>query len=451
MNEIAHERKFSARPALLLGFGGTIMLIAGVVGWSVMASISGAVIAPGIVGVENRNQTIEHIDGGTVSEILVRDGDHVVRDDVLVRFADDLLRVEESLLQSQYIELSARLNRLTAEVRGSDTIDWDEELLALASDNPDVREVLEGQDSLFHARLTTRNGELTRLREQIRHAEEEITGLEAQSVSFEQQTALIVQELESQRELYEQRLTRSSILLELERDARTLEGQAGANAAQIARIHGSIAEREVQILQIELRRVEESEALAREVSASKNEVRQRLASVRERLNHLEVRAPAAGEIFGMTVFSINEVVRPGEPILQIVPADARLVVIARIQPTDVDQVYPGQPALLRFSAFPANETPEFEGEVLRISADVVNDSNTGVSWYEVDLTLDQFISRGEIQAESRGAEGAQRMLRGLAITPGMPVEAHIQTASRSIIGYLVKPVSDFFYRALREE
>jgi len=197
MNKIVHERKFSARPALLLGFGGTIMLIAGVVGWSVMASISGAVIAPGVVGVENRNQTIEHIDGGTVSEILVRDGDHVVRDDVLVRFADDLLRVEESLLQSQYIELSARLNRLTAEVRGSDTIDWDEELLALASDNSDVREVLEGQDSLFHARLPTRYRELTQLREQITHVEQAITGLDAQPVSLQQPPPLIVQEREA--------------------------------------------------------------------------------------------------------------------------------------------------------------------------------------------------------------------------------------------------------------
>ena len=153
------------------------------------------------------------------------------------------------------------------------------------------------------------------------------------------------------------------------------------------------------------------------------------------------------------MFAPQEVVRPGEPILQIMPEDAGMVVMAQLNPIDVDQVYPGQAAKLRFSAFPARVTPEFDGHVVRVSPDAVRDTESGASWYEVELALDGPLGPGgdSVADETSKSAGAIQVAGDLALTPGMPVEAHIRTSERSVMSYLVKPVTDFFYRSLREE
>ena len=442
---MTYHQGFPARRGLVLGFGGTVVLVGGLAAWSVLASISGAVVASGVVGVESRNQVVEHIDGGTVNEVLVRDGDRVAAGELLLRLDDSHLRLEETILVGQHAELVARRNRLEAEFRGQEAITWDPDLVELAGNDMGVREVLEGQERLFQARRAARTGEVARLREQIGQAHDEIAGLEHQAVSLDRQRVLIADELGVQKSLFDEGLSLLSRVLALERAAQNLEGQFGATTATIARIRGRIAELEIAILQIDTRRIEEAEELARAVSAQENEVRERLLSVRRRLQGMEVRAPVAGDVFDMVVFAGREVIRPGETILQIVPLDARLVVEARINTIDVDQVYPGQQALLRFSAFPARETPEFDGRVVRVSPDAVSDESTGLSWYDVDLSI-------EVPDTTGGMEGDDaRQLGHLAVTPGMPVEVHIQTAERSVISYLVKPVTDFFHRALRED
>ena len=164
---------------------------------------------------------------------------------------------------------------------------------------------------------------------------------------------------------------------------------------------------------------------------------------------MEVRAPVAGQVFGLTVFAPQEVVRPGEPILQIMPDDAGLVVMAQLNPIDVDQVYPGQDAVLRFSAFPARDTPEFAGHVARISPDAVRDDATGLSWYEVELAVAGPLGSGT--AKTDGVPAPNPATGHLELTPGMPVEVHIRTGERTVMSYLVKPVTDFFYRSMREE
>ena len=475
MSEKTAGRRFSARRGLVLGLGGVAALIGGLAGWGVFASISGAVIATGRVAVESRNQAIEHIDGGTVREVLVRDGDIVARDQPLLRFADSNLRSEAAILEAQFAELAALRNRLEAEFRGADTILWDTELLSLSRTSPAIRDVLEGQERLFRAREAARAGEVALLRERIGQAREEIVGLEARAVSLEQQSALIVRELDVNRETFDKGLTRLDRLLALERAARNLEGLAGTNAASIAGTRGRIAELKLHVLQVDARRIEEAEEQARNAKAKENQVRERLAQVRERLGRMEVRAPVPGIVFGMTVFAPGEVVQPGEPILQIVPEGADLVVIAQIQPMNVDQVYPGQEAVLRFTAFPLQVTPEREGRVVRVSADTVHDKESGKSWYEVELAMGGPAAAGGAsgpgpisETTPTGLEGvfadvaqtlglggsgreAQSLAGELALTPGMPAEVHIRTGDRSVISYLAKPVTDFFQRSMREE
>ena len=432
----------SSRRALSLGFGAIAVLVVGGIGWSVFASISGAVIVSGWVASESRNQVVEHIDGGTVSAVLVRDGDTVAAGEVLLRFDDVLPRSEEAILRAQYAELVAQRNRLEAEFRSADGVVWDVELAALGTADSEVAEILSGQQRLFRARIDARTGEVAQLRERIGQARQEIAGLQARAASLEQQGELIGEELTAKRRLFDQGAVDRSAVLALQRAAENLRGLAGANAAAIARTRGRIAEHEIQILQIDATRIEEAEERARAVQAKENEVREQLASVSDRLGRLEVRAPVAGEVFGMTVFAPREVVRPGEPILHIVPAGAELVAVAQLAPIHVDQVYPGQPATLRFSAFPARTTPEFAGRVEQVSADALRDADRGLSWYQVEVSLGAPADVGGARAAEPGR---------LTLTPGMPVEIHIQTGERSPISYLAKPLTDYFLRSLREE
>ncbi|MDD9986950.1 MAG: HlyD family type I secretion periplasmic adaptor subunit [Spirochaetaceae bacterium] len=449
--EQASARWSSARAALILGFGALMVLVGGLVGWSVFASIRGAVFVTGWVATEGRNQVVEHIDGGTVREIRVRDGDRVETGELLLRLDDALLRSEEAILQAQHAELVARRNRLEAEFRDADRVAWDPELAGLAAADSRIQEILAGQERLFRARNEARTGEVARMRERIRQAREEIAGFEAQAASLVRQTELIAEELAAKRRLVDQGAMQRSVLLALERTVTSLQGQAGANDAAIARAGGKIAEYEILILQIGARRIEEAEEQAREVQARENEVREQLASVRQRLGRLDVRAPVAGEVFGLTVFSAREVVRPGEPILHIVPAGADLVVRAQLDPIDVDQVYPGQSAALRFSAFPARTTSEYSGSVKRISPDAVRDADTGRSWYLLEVAIGGPIEPDDAPLPTFAAAGLDRSPAGLDLTPGMPVEVHVQTGERSPISYLAKPLTDYFLRSLREE
>ena len=455
-----NNKRFSARKALYMGFLTMLVMGGGLVGWSVFASLSGAVIASGRLGVESHNQVVEHIDGGTVSRIFVRDGDSVKKNDVLLRFDSSLLRSEEAILTSEYAELVAQRNRLEAELKGAGAIAWEAEIAALAESDLRVREILDGHERLFRARAASRNGEVAQLRERIGQARKEIMGLEARAVSLEDQSELIFRQLKAYRDLFDKGLTSLDRLLALERAAKHIEGQVGTNDASIAGARGRISELEIQILRVDSRRIEEAEQLAREAKARENQIHERLALVRERLSRTEVRAPVSGRVFGMKVVAPREVVRPGESILYVVPEDSGLVVMARLNPIHVDQVYPGQVARLRFSSFPARVTPEFPGHVIRVSADAVTDPNSGLSWFEIDLAMGMPTPKGAAQSTVNPNVAAEAMklqpesdalLRKLALTPGMPVEVHIQTGKRSLISYLAKPITDFYSRSMREE
>ena len=503
---------FAARRPLILGFVTLALLGGGLFGWGAFASIAGAVIATGRVEVETRDQVVEHIDGGTVGEVLVRNGDRVNAGDVLIRLDDTLLRSEEAVLEGEYLELVARRNRLEAEFGDADAIAWDPALALRAAEDAAVRTITEGQRRLFEARRAGRAGHVAQLHERVRQARKQIASLQAQRRAVKRQREFLSRELEVQRELFDQKLTQLHLLLELEREAARLDGQAGDIEARIAGARSRIAEIEIQILQIGTRRIEEAESEAREAQARENEVHERLTAVRERLDRMDVRAPVAGEIFDMQVFARHEVVRPGEPIAYIVPAGTELVVRAQLEPIHVDQVHPGQDAVLLFSAFPARTTPEFEGRILRVAADATHDERTGLSWYEVEVEMGSAIrpeAEMAIEAWATGAwEAVEDWLpevpdewrpdgesvpawlreilsvgdggpsagpgtgkssapgpgessplppeipehaRDLALSPGMPVEVHIRTGERSPLSYLAKPLTDYFARSLREE
>ena len=477
---------FAARRPLLLGYLTLAVLLGGLFGWGAFASIAGAVIAAGQVEVETRDQVVEHLDGGTVSAILAKDGDRVAAGQALIRLDGKKLGAEAALLETEHADLVARRNRLEAEFADAETVVWDPALAARAAADPAVAAVLEGQLRLFRARRESRAGQVASLRERIGQTRKQIAGLAAQGEAVKRQAGLIARELDAQRSLFEKGLTELPRLLALEREAAGLDGRAGDIAARIAGARGRIAEIQIEILRIGAERVEEAEGRAREVQAREHQVAEQLTEVRRRLGSMEVTAPVSGEVFGIAVSTVGEVVRPGEPILRIVPEDAALVVRAQLEPIHVDQVHPGQEAVLRFSAFVARTTPEYAGRVIRVSADAQRDERTGLSWYEVELSMGAAVetdpetgvgswpgraaraaaawlpggardwAAGEhagLLGESPGARSAAAPAhaRDLALAPGMPVEVHLRTGERSPLSYLAKPLTDYFSRSLREE
>ena len=452
----------SARRPLLLGMLTLAVLAAGLFGWGAFASLSGAVIAVGHVSVEARDQPVEHIDGGTVAAILVRNGDHVEAGTVLLRLDDALLRSETAILEAEAAWLAARRNRLEAEFGDAPAVQWEARLVTVAETDATVRAMLDGEQRLFEARRSTRVGQVNQLRERIGQLRKQIAGLQAQRQAVRRQDKLIVREREAQRTLFRQGLARLDELLALEREDARLVGQAGDIAARIAGAREAIAEVTIQIQQIDTTRVEEAEEESREVEARENEVREQLASLRRQLAHTEVRAPIAGEVYEMTVNAPGEVIGPGETMLKLVPDDAALVVRARLEPIHIDQIAVGQEAVLRFSAFPARVTSAFAGRLAHVSADASRDERTGAEWYEIELSIGDAIAREGATAFRTGTASivggpgeapAGRDDGGpvLALTPGMPVEVHIRTGARSPLSYLVKPVTDFFSRSMREE
>ena len=287
-------RPFAAGRPLILGFLTLLALAAGLFGWGILATLSGAVIAPGHVEVATRDQVVEHFDGGTVGEILAHDGDRVMAGDVLIRLDDTDLRSEEGILQIEYADLLARRNRLEAEFHDAIDIAWSAELAAMAEHDRTVQAILDGQQRLFEARRNARAGQVAQLRERIGQMNKEIVGLEAQQGAVKLQRGFIRQELEAQRSLSNRGLTDLPELLRLERETARLVGQAGDIEARIAGARGRIAEVEIQILQIDTEQIEEAEGQAREVQARENQVRERLAGVRERLGRAGGARPGVG-------------------------------------------------------------------------------------------------------------------------------------------------------------
>lgn len=427
---------YSSRGAMTLGVLALVILVGGFGAWSALANISSAVVAPGKVEVETKQQVVEHIDGGVVGEILVRDGAMVEPGDLLLRFDDTLKRNEQASARSQYWELVARAARLTAEQNDADTIDYPAGLLAEAETNENIADIVAGQSSLFTARRKSFDDQVEQLRERQAQIGQQVAGAEAQIKAMERQLELVAQELVGQQKLYDQGLAQLNRLLALQREEASLQGEVGELTASIAEARGRTAEIEIQILNLRSQRQEESITQLRDIQYQQNQVREQLATVEEQLARLDVRAPIGGVVTGMTVFAVRSVVSPGEPILYIVPQNVQLVIESQIDTIFIDQVWAGQPATLRFSAFSSRTTPELEGHVVKVSPDAFQDEQTGRTYYTATLRPD---------------DGEMDKLEGLTLVPGMPVEGYIKAGNRTPLSYLVKPLSDYFTRAMIEE
>lgn len=431
----AAATRWSARRQVALGLLTLCVLVVGVGGWSVFANITGAVVATGQLKVESNRQVVQHLDGGVVSEILVKEGDVVEAGQTLLRLDEKLMRAELNIVEGQLYEIMARRGRLMAERDNLEAPVFSKELLEVAESSAEVASLVEGQRQLFFARKDTAARETEQLRERQTQIEEEITGAEAQRAALANQMGFVSEEMDALKDLLAKGLAQKNRVMALERENARLFGQEGELKAAVARLRGEISEIEIQILGLETTRRETAITELRDFEFRENELRERRNSLLETLDRLDIRAPRPGVVIGMTIHALRSVVRAAEPILYIVPSDVELVVEARINATDIDQVYPGQAARLRFSAFSMRTTPDIAGVVVKVSPDAFTDEATGVSYYtaEVDFDRAELAKLGELE-----------------LVAGMPVEAYISTGDRTPFSYFTKPLTDYFQRAWRE-
>jgi len=424
----------SIRLHLIVGLAVVVILAGGLGGWASTAQISGALIAPGSVVVESNVKKVQHPTGGVVGEVRARDGDVVKTGDVVVRLDDTVTKASLAIVTKNLDGLWARAARLEAEQRGLDNIVFPSTLLSRAED-PDVKAVIASETKLFEVRVNGRAGQKAQLRERVTQLNEEIAGLTAQEKAKDKETALVEKELVGVRSLYEQHLVQISRLTVLERDAARLAGERAQYIAARAQAKGKITETELQIIQVDKDMVSEVSKDLRETNDKIGEFVERKVTAEDQLRRVDIRAPQDGMVLQSTVHTVGGVITAGDAIMMIVPQADDLQVEAKVNPQDIDKLQIGQKTLLRLSAFNQRTTPELNGVVTRVSPDVTTDQRTGQSYYtiRVSLPVEEVARLGDVK-----------------LIPGMPVEAFVQTGDRTMLSYLIKPLSDQLMRTFRE-
>ncbi|CAM3442346.1 HlyD family type I secretion periplasmic adaptor subunit [Halomonas lysinitropha] len=413
---------------LLVAFGGFGT-------WALTASLAVAVVAPGSVSMESFKRTVQHLEGGIVEELLVEDGDKVQAGDPLVILSDTQARSQLDIAKSQYLINRAMEVRLLAEQREAEMLDFPEDLLE--SDRPRVQQVLAVQQSLFVARRESMQGALESLDEQTNQMREQIDGLESQISINQRRVSSLRAEAEDFRSLYREGLGDNQRLRELERQVLEYQGRIAEHRSQIASLKSQISENQ---LQKEVRRQEFQSEVGEQLRNAQSQIaeaEERITSLSDQVNRTTIVAPVSGTVVGRQIHSQGAVIRGGDPILDIVPGGDGFVVEARVPNRDIDNIYIGQHADIRFSAFNQRLTNEIAGEVIHVSADSFEDEATGQMYYKARVRVTE--------------EGEKDMNERMQLLSGMPAEVLIKTGERTFASYIAKPITDMLARAMREE
>jgi len=420
---------------LLTGFLLIFTMVTGFILWTVLAPIQGAVIAAGTVVVEGKPKTLQHLDGGIVSDILVSDGDKVSVGDVLLRLDPTSLNANRDLIQKRLDEATAFHARLTAERDSRSYIPW-KTVFPSANRTPNVDMIIKDQTQLFKTRRSASQGQLAQLQKRLQQSEEQILGFQSQSAANQSQLDIILKELEGLRELFKDGYVSQTRILALEREQAGLSGQISGLQAEIARTRTVMGETEIEILQV-TRLMQEAVLTELRVKESEiSDLKEQLISASDQAGRVDVIAPVSGTIHNMAISTLGGVITPANPIMDIIPDTDRLIVESKVEPMYVDQIYSGQDTTVRLSAFNQRTTPELNGKVISISANTTIDPVTSLPFYTVRIE----IPTAELSR-----------LKGLVLVPGMPAEAFIQTDKRTVMNYLLKPATDQLSRSFREE
>lgn len=423
----------SIRTHILAVAAAALFLVASVGIMGAATDVSGAIVAQGSLVVESNVKKVQHPSGGVVRKLVVEEGSRVAKDDLLILLDETVAKANLAAVTKSLWELEARRARLQAERDNVAMIAFPAGLAEMA--DPAAEAIVSGEQRFFQLRQEASDGQKRQLREQIEQLRQEIAGMQDQLTAKKQESELVAKELIGVEQLWEQHLVSISRLSTLQRDATRLLGERGQLTAAIAQAKGKISETELKVLQIDQDfRSNVAKELA-DVRAKYAETSEKQVAARDQTEKLEIRAPQTGVVHDLTIHTQGGVIAAGETVMAIVPEQDNLIVETRVTPQDIDQVKLKQAAILRFTSFNQRSTPELDGIVSRIGADVSRDDKTSPAYFVVRITVTpEQIARLE---EAR-------------LVPGMPVEVFIPTSQRTLLSYLLKPFSDQARRAFRE-
>ena len=424
----------NARPAILVGSAVLAAVFLGIGGWSAMAPLSSGVIAHGTVVFEGRRQSVQHLEGGIIQEILVQEGTEVARGDVLVRLDTTQVQSRVARIRNLLVVNEAQAARLMAEINRDNAIVFPD---ALVQDSRrwGWDSILNRERDLFVERQRSLEGQIALLEAKAEQFTTEIGGLDEQEAAQVDQIALLADEIADLRELLASNLVPRARVNALERENARLRGMNGEVVARRAQARESIAEARLQAEQLRQQFRQDSVSALRETENEISDLREQLVSVMDILTRSDIVAPQSGRVQNLDVHTLGSIIQPGRPLMEIAPLDDTLMIEARVAPQDIDSVSIGQSAEVRISALNLRMTPAVFGTVRSVSGDSIVDESAQSTYFLAVID----IAAGEL--EKLGSKRVQA---------GMPAEVVLPTGERTLIDYLISPLTDAMSRGLLE-
>jgi membrane fusion protein, type I secretion system len=420
---------------VIFGLCVIILFFGGFVGWAALAPLGSAAIASGSVSVEGSRKTVQHLEGGIIAEILVKDGDKVAQGQPLIRLEKTQAEASLKLIYGRKMAALAELARLSAEQNDSAGLEFSKWLLDRKSD-PSVAKSMAGQQNIFEARLLARKGQVTIMRQKAAQLEEEIKGLEGQVRATRKQIKLIKLELKDVASLVKKKLAKRTRLRALERNAAELNGRISQSTAKIAQSKQAIGEIQLQITELRNSILNEAVAGLRDVQSQLFDLDEQERASQDILSRTEIKAPTNGIIVNLKVHTTGGVIGSGEQLLEIVPLDQKLIIEAQVDPSDIDVVSIGAKARISFPAFSQRVVSPAEGTVIGVSADSLINERTGASFYKAQVQIDN-LEKANLKVEQ--------------LRPGMQADVMISTGERTALEYFLTPILVSFERAMTEQ
>lgn len=439
----------NAGTPLLVAAAVILVVFGGVGAWSGTAPIDSAAVAPGVVAVESDRRTVQHLEGGIISEILVKENSSVRQGQVLIRLDDTRARAQEEVVRGERHTQLATEARLIAERDNRKSIAFPPELLARRATDQKVEEILKLQEVQFETRMAAIKGQRDIYRQRIQQLEEQIAGFQALVTSKQRQAELINEEIRMIEGLVKAGHVTRQRLLALQREGSRLEGEVGEHVASIAKARQTIGETQLQIIQLDNERHQDIAKELREVQAKSFESSERLGMLEDQTRRLDIVAPVDGVVIGLQYVTIGGVIAPGATILSLVPTNDRVVVQAQIAPPDIDSVHAGMPVHIRFVTVAAKQIPVLQGTLEYVSADRLTTEQrpNNLATASMPALVPNAFYTGRVTIPREELD----KLDNMKLHTGMPVEVLINRGERTVLQYVMGPLSNNFARAFKEK
>ena len=426
---------FRTLPITLWSMITLIVMLGGFTAWAMLSPLGSAAIAPGVVIVESKRKPVQHLEGGIVNQVHVRDGDHVKKGDLLITLSPTRAQASLNRLRAQWQSDLARLNRLQSELADKNDIQFDHRLTT-SSPTTELSSVLQTQSKLFDKRRALKQGEIDVLNEKVAQAQLDMEGLTQRYQAGISSLAYLKEQVSMHKELLASGNTSKSRFLDLQREQSELKGQTAELKTQIGRAKRQISESKMALTNFDYTYAKSLGEEIQDLERKLNETREAMVNASDVLNRIDIRAPQSGVVVGLSVVSSDAIISAGEILMEIVPQEDELIVEALVKPEDIEALYVGLDTEVRLTAYSFRKIPPISGKLVHLSADRISDQATGSSAYLARVSL----NRAELN----------HLRDNVSLYPGMPAEVMILLSQQTLFDYLINPLSVSSYKAMRE-